>query len=176
MVRSVYLTWSSSYREKAIGAEWHSWPGGMVLATSMEVLEAAAYMSFVLLAVFAIFELRIMARDRKTELMMRMNEFVCTKEFKEFETDLWTTDAQDVEGLRKDVSNVGLATIAEYFEGLVWLSDMKLMEEKFIASIYDYPGLWERMKPFALSERSRLNSNIYYGIEKLAGKSKLWHS
>lgn len=146
------------------------------MATSMEVLEAGAYVSFILAAVFAIFELRIMARDRKTEILMRMNEFVCTKEFKEFETKLWETDAQDAEGLRKDVSDVGLETIAEYFEGLVWLSDMKLMEEKFIASMYDYPGLWKRLKPYALSERGRLNSNIWHGIEKLAGKSKLQHS
>ncbi len=136
----------------------------------MEVIEGAAYLSFVLLAVFAIFQLRIMARDRKTEFMMRVSEFVCSKDFQEPLCRLWRTDAQDAEGLEKDVSYTGLSMIADYFEGLSSFVERDLIEEGLVADQYNYPVLWEKIKPWVLPMRDEY-PQIYSGMEDLARKS-----
>ncbi|UCE45880.1 MAG: hypothetical protein JSU93_03150 [Methanobacteriota archaeon] len=145
------------------------------MAELMEVIEAAAYMAFVLLAVFAVFELRIMARDRKLEFAMRQNEFICTKEFQEPLCKLWETEAQDADELEKEVSYTGLSMLADYFAGLALLAEDRLMDERIVAMQYNYIEIWKKLKPWVLRLRIR-HPQIYKEIEELAEKSRLRYS
>ena len=135
----------------------------------MGILEAAAYLSFVLGAAFAVYQLRIIGRDRQTELIMRVGEFMCTKDFQEQLCRLWKTDAQDAEGLEREVSYVGLSMIADYSEGLASLAARHLIKEKLVKEQYAFGTLWEKIKPWVLAERKE-HPNIYADFERLASK------
>jgi len=139
----------------------------MALAELMDVLEAAAYLSFVLGALFAIYQLRIMGRDRQTEFAMRVAEFVCGREFQEPLCKLWDTSAQDAETLEEEVTYVGLSMIADYFDGLTDLVERRLLKEDLVADQYNYPVLWEKIRPWVLRLREK-TPRIYSGFEGMA--------
>jgi len=137
------------------------------LADLTSVLEIAAYVSFVLGAVFAVYELRIIGRDRQTELIMRVSEFMCTKEFEEPLCRLWKTNAHDAEGLERDVSYEGLSMICDYSEGLSSLVERHLLREDLVKEQYAFGVLWEKMKPWILELRKEY-PHVYHGFERLA--------
>ena len=139
----------------------------MAMVEAMTILEAAAYLSFVLGAAFAVYQLRTIARDRQTELIMRVGEFMCSKEFQDPLCRLWKTTAQDAEGLERDVSYVGLSMIADYCEGLASLTARNLIKKDLVRRQYAFEVLWENMQPWVLAERTQY-PNLYEGFERLA--------
>lgn len=137
------------------------------MVEAITILEAAAYISFVLGAAFAVYQLRMIARDRQTELIMRVGEFMCSREFQEPLCKLWKTSVQDAEGLERDVSYVGLSMIADYCEGLASLTERSLVRNDLVNTQYNFEALWEKMQPWVLAERTQ-HPGLYRGFERLA--------
>jgi hypothetical protein len=108
-----------------------------------------------------------MARDRQTEFIMRVNEFVCSEEFQKPLCRLWETKATDSETLEKEVSYNGLSMIADYFEGLTDLVQRGLLNEDLIRGRYNYTALWDKIKPWVLPMRAE-HPSIYKGFEEMA--------
>lgn len=139
----------------------------MALVELMNVLEAAAYLSFILGALFAVYQLRIMGRDRQTEFAMRVAEYVSSREFQEPLCKLWETSAQDAERLEEEVTYVGLSMIADYFDALTDLVERRLLREDLVAEQYNYPVLWRKIEPWVLRLREE-TPQIYSGFEGMA--------
>jgi hypothetical protein len=67
------------------------------------VLEGAAYVGFIVGAIFAVYELRSASKDRKTDMMMRINEWWCRPEWAEPLAKLWKTDFKNEEEAEKQM-------------------------------------------------------------------------
>ncbi len=117
------------------------------------VLDAIVAMSIAAGALFTIYQLQIMARDRQTEYIMRVNEYTSTKDFMETLCKIWKATSQDAKGLEKEVSYTGLSMVADYFEGLSSLARRRLVNEELVLESYGLDVLWAKMKPWIDDQR-----------------------
>ena len=153
--------------EKTIGEGGDAASGGLVMVDASLILDAIVAVSIAAGALFTIYQLQIMARDRQTEFIMRVNEFVCSEEFQKPLCKLWETQAKDSEALEKEVSYMGLSMIADYFDGLTDLVERGLLKEDLIRGQYNYTALWDKIKPWVLPIRAKY-PYIYTGFEEMA--------
>jgi len=141
----------------------------MYLVGSMEVLEAAAYASFVVGAVFAIWQLHEMRRDRRTQLVLQAMTHYTTREFEDAMCKLTRADASDAKELEKQVSYVDLYMITDFHWAIAHLGLQGLMDTRTLTGFFAFSFVWNKIKPWIIAERTAIGmSNAYADIEKMA--------
>jgi len=141
----------------------------MTMVDASLVLDAIVALSIAAGALFTIYQLGIMARDRQTEFIMRVSEFLCTKDFQETICKIWRAKSQDARGLESEVSYSELVRVADYFEGISDLGEKKLIREDLVLESYSLDVLWEKMKPWIDDERKQLPW-VWKTFEQMAKK------
>jgi len=140
-----------------------------VVDTSL-VLDAIVVVSIAAGALFTIYQLQIMARDRQTGFIMRVGEFVCAKDFTDTICRIWETKSQDAKGLEAEISYAELSRVADYFEGISGLARRRLVKEELVLEAYALDVLWEKMEPWILELRKSY-PYLWTTFEDLAKKS-----
>jgi len=115
----------------------------------LQVLEGAAYVGFIFGAIFAVLELRTMSKDRKTELIMRTNEFMCTREWTEATAKFMKARFQTPEEAEKQCSLPILLMIADYCEGIGTLAQRGLVPKDVVIDILPIEYVWDKIKVWA---------------------------
>jgi hypothetical protein len=124
----------------------------------LQVLEGLAYVGFIAGAIFAVYELRSASKDRKTDMMMRFNEWWCRPEWAEPLAKLWKTDFKNEEEAEKQMPEWWLLMIADYFDGVAALAKWKLFDRKFLQDNFAFELSWNKLKPWAVPFRERQNN------------------
>jgi hypothetical protein len=142
----------------------------MAMVDASLVFDAVVAVSIAAGALFTIYQLRIMARDRQTEFIMRVGEFVCAKDFMGTICKIWESKSQDAKGLETEVSYAELSRVADYFEGISGLARRGLVKEELVLEAYSLDVLWEKMKPWIVELRKEY-PYLWTTFEDLAKKS-----
>jgi len=134
---------------KFLREESNSAPGGIVVVDLMQVLEGLAYVGFIAGAIFAVLELRGFRQDRSTELVMRMNEFMCSRDFAEMTARFMKARFKTAKEAEEQLSMADLLMAADYFEGVGYLAKRRLIPTKIIVDTLPSDYAWDKIKPWA---------------------------
>ena len=139
----------------------------------LQVLEGLAYVGFIAGAIFAVYELRSASKDRKTDMMMRINEWWCRPEWAEAITKMWKTDFSDDKEAEKQIPEWWLLMFSDYFDGVAALARYRLFDIKFIEDNFAFEMAWNKLKPWAVPFRERQNNPIRFGdFEWMANRER----
>lgn len=144
----------------------------MALVELMDVLETAAYVSFVLGAIFAIYQLRIVARDRKTQLTMQICEHWGSKDFEEALAKLWTLEFKDGKEAEEIFSMATLMMVIDYVDWMAYLARERLVDRDFMLNQINFEGFWDRFKPWIVHMREKYWPGFYTNLEDVARESR----
>jgi hypothetical protein len=132
-------------------------------------LEGLAYVGFIAGAIFAVLELRTMSRDRRTDMMMRLMELFSTREFHQIEDKFSHSNAVDAKSMEQEISWGDLTFIADCVEYLSFLARRNLIDKKLVLEFYDLDSVWNKLRPWVVSERERTdNDELYSDFEWMA--------
>jgi len=134
----------------------------------LQVLEGATYLAFIVGAIVAVYELRDIKKDRRLDVLMRMEEMTVNREFKEANCKIWRSKETTAEGLEKDVSVVDLTMVADYNEFLAELVTEGKVDLN-VAELFPFAGLWEKISPWIKAVRVEVGVPDMWGdFEKIA--------
>ncbi len=135
----------------------------------MLVLEGTAYLAFIVGAIFAVFELRELKRDRRMDVMMRASEHTNTREFEDAMGKLWRSNANDAKELEKQVSYTDLAMIGDFFNHIAWLGTNGIIDKRTLVEYFPFGYFWEKLRPWVEAERENAGiPSMYTELEALA--------
>jgi len=123
-------------------------PEAIGVVDMLQVLEGAAYVGFIAGAIFAVMELRDMSRDRKLELMQRMNDVWCTPTFEEATIKLMRSDFKTLQEAEEKIPVVMLKLVADYFDHAASLARYGFIDKKLMADVLAYETCYDKMKPW----------------------------
>ena len=139
------------------------------------VLEGTAYVGFIAGALFAVMELRTMARDRQTEFIMRVNEFWSTKDFQDAYVNVQLLNSRDPKEMEEICTRYSLNMVVGYLDGIADLARRKLLKKDLVLDITAWDTLWDKLLPWIDSERKRTgNIHFAYGFEHVAEECRKW--
>lgn len=121
----------------------------------LQVLEGATYAAFIAGAIFAVIELRSISGDRKTDLLMRMNEYWASKDFQETLMKLRNTKSKEPLELEKSVGKLELYALVDYLDGIASLAQFRLIGTKFVCYQYPWTGTWNKLEPYVVYTREQ---------------------
>ncbi len=150
--------------EKTIGEEWQCHPEANGVVDILQVLEGATYAAFIVGAIVAVYELRTMTRDRKTEILMRATEFTSTLEFETAGAKFMRARFRTPEEAEEQCSVPVLMMIADYNENLGVLVQRGLVPKDVVMDILNFEYVWDKIKVWArapLSESADPNVDNY---------------
>ena len=139
------------------------------------VLDAIVAVSIAAGAVFAIVEMREIARTRKTQLVVDMMRHISTVEFSEQIDKVFNADLSSEKGCEK-CGFIALGVVAAFFEELGLLIRHKLVDANLVHEAIGIANQWERMKPWCLSERARTDPDTYENFEYAAESERAWRA
>jgi hypothetical protein len=93
-----------------------------------QVLEGAAYVGFIVGAIFAVLELHSISKDRKTDLMLRINEFWGRPEWYEAITRINKANFKDAKEAEDQCSEVSLMMVTDHLDGMASLARQKAID------------------------------------------------
>lgn len=131
----------------------------------LQVLEGATYAAFIVGAIVAVFELRAMSRDRKTEMMFRNREFFCSREFEEA-----TVNAVKGNFEPGKVSDVDMKMVADYWDYMATMVRRKLVDFDTATQLLSYDRVWDWIKPWVLTWEDRVGKGRYEDFEWMANE------
>ncbi len=142
------------------------------------MLEGLAYVGFIAGAIFAVLELRTMSKDRKTELVMRVSEFMCTLEFEQAAAKFMKARFKTPEEAEEQVSLPVLMMIADYCEGIGNLAQRGLVPKDVVFDLFPIEYVWSKLKVWAKAssdiddpDRDKYGT-AYPSFEWLAGEDR----
>jgi len=144
----------------------------------LQVLEGATYVGFVASAIFAVLELRSMARDRRTELALRMTEYWCSLEFQEAAAKFLKARFTSAKEAEEQCSLPALLMAAGFFEKIGYMARKKLVPMDMVLETMPVEYCWEKTKIWALDkelddpERARYPRATYPNFEWLAKEDR----
>lgn len=112
----------------------------------LQVLEGLAYVGFIAGAIFAVLELRTMSKDRKTELVMRASEFMCTLEWEQAAAKFMKARFQTPEEAEEQVSLPVLLMVADYCEGIGTLAQRGFVPKDVVLDLLPVEYVWNKIK------------------------------
>ena len=141
------------------------------------VLEGMAYIGFIAGAIFAVWELRTMSRDRQTEFIMRVNEHWTTRDFQDGWVKVRDIDSKDSKEIERICTRQSLRMIVEYLDGLGSLAQRNLLKRELVTDLLAWDLVWDQVEPWIASERQRLsNEDFAYGFEFCAKETRRWRA
>jgi hypothetical protein len=152
----------SEIARKTFGGKGDAGPG-IVVVDILPYLEAAAYIGFIAGAIFAVLELRGLKQDRSTELVMRMNEFTCSRDFEDTIARFMKARFKTAKEAEEQLSTADLMMIADYFDGIGYLAKRKLIPADIIVGILPSDYVWDKIKPWADEEEVDDPERVKYG-------------
>jgi len=152
--------------------EWRFPPEAIGVVDTLQVLEGATYTAFIVGALVAVYELRTMSRDRKTELLVNMAEHWSSREFVEAISSYAEADLHSAEAAEKTCPRVHLLMMSEYFDSIATLARKKAISFDLMGQLLDFEGVWERMKPWCLHMREKTNPSEFADFEWMANEQR----
>ena len=141
------------------------------------VLEGAAYVGFIAGAIFAVWELRTMSRDRQTEFIMRVNEHWTTKDFQDAWIRIRGISSKDPNEIEQVCTRQSLDMAVTYLDGLGTLSQRNLLKKELVLDLMAWDLIWDQVEPWITTERARLVNPLYaYGFEFCADEARRWRA
>jgi hypothetical protein len=134
------------------------------------VLDAIVAISIALGAVFAIVELRGMARDRRTHLVVDVLSHVGTLEFSNQFAKILNEEFKDAKEAEEKCSFIALSMVARYYEGVGLLIRRGLVDADLIFESLPIDIMWNKMKPWCFEKRRLLRRDMYEHFEYAAEK------
>jgi len=135
------------YRLEAIG-----------VVDTLQVLEGATYLAFIVGALVAVYELRSMSKDRKTELMMRMNEHWCSRDFEEALLNIKELDTKDPREMEGKCGKVSLWMVVDYDDTIAAMAYYNLLDRKFVLQQIAFDIHWEILQPWIVDMRQKIDN------------------
>jgi hypothetical protein len=161
---------SGSSLEKTIGGKGDPESLGMAMVEAMGVLEAAAYMSFILAAVFAVWQLRMMTKDRRTQIVVDVFTRSSDPRFVDAVMRILDSEFKDAKEAEEKCYRDNLIMVGHYFEGLGLLLARKLVDRDLILEVWPYDAVWEKMKPWTIDLREKYGNESFEWFEYLASQ------
>jgi hypothetical protein len=104
--------------------------------------------------VIAVIELRGMARDRRTRLVLDVFSHVGTLEFSEQFAKIMNAEFKDAKEAEEKCSFVALSMVARYYEGVGLLIRRELVDTDLIFESLPLDVMWNKMKLWCIDKRS----------------------
>ena len=140
----------------------------------LQVLEGATYTAFIAGAIFAVFELRSIKSDRKTELIMRVTEYLSDKELQETMAKVREINTKDPLQIEAEVGKDAIFALVDYLDGISSLAQFKLLDVKFLCYQFTWAGTWNRLEPYVKHMRPRSLKYWGSGFEWMAKEDMKW--
>lgn len=128
------------------------------MADASLVLDAIVAVSIAAGAFFAVVELRSLSKDRRTELIMRMNEHWSSKDFEEAWIKVRELGSKDPGEMEKRCSKLSLWMVVNYFDGIGDLAQENLIDREFVLGHVNWIFMWERLEPWVLDMRQKMGN------------------
>ncbi len=122
------------------------------------VLDAIVAVSIAAGAFFAVVELRSMSKDRRTELIMRMNEHWSSKDFEEAWIRVRELDSKNPGEMEKECPKLSLWMVVNYFDGIGDLARENLLDREFVLGKVNWVFMWERLEPWVVDIRQKMGN------------------
>jgi len=140
-------------------------------------LEGLAYVGFIAGAIFAVWELRTMSRDRQTEFILRVNEFWSTKDFQDAYAKVQQLNSKDPKEMEEICTRQSLNIVVGYLDGVGDLARRKLLKKNLVLDVAAWDSLWDKLLPWIESERKRSGNVLaFYGFEYVADECRKWRA
>lgn len=107
--------------------------------------------------VFAIVQIRGLARDRRTRLVLEIFSHVGTEEFSEHFARIWNAEFKDAKQAEEKCTFLTLSMVARYYEGVGLLIRRGLVDADLIFESMPFSTMWAKMSPWCLDMRARSN-------------------
>ena len=133
----------------------------------LQVLEGLAYVGFIAGAIFAVYELQSIKKDRRSEIMLRSMEMFCSHDF-----EVAAVNAVKADFEPGKVSDVDAKSIADYFEFLGGMARKKLADKDVVLTIMSFEGMWETMHPWILHWEKLVGEGRFPDFEWMAGEER----
>ena len=146
----------------------------MTMVDASLVLDAIVAVSIAAGAVFAVIELRGMARDRRTRLVLDVFSHLGTLEFSEQFAKILNAEFKDAKEAEEKCSIVALSMVARYYEGIGLLIKRGLVDPDLIFESLPFDIMWNKMKPWCLEKRRALGPDMYVHFENAAAREKAY--
>jgi len=134
----------------------------------LQMLEGATYAAFIVGALVAVYELRTMSRDRKTQLVMSVWTAFNDSDFAEAHARIDMTETKDSKTIEERCQRADISKVMEFYEGLGLLVRKRLVDPELVLEMC-YPRLmWAKLKPWVDEERGRITPFVGEHFEYLA--------
>jgi hypothetical protein len=141
----------------------------MAMVDASLVLDAIVAVSIAAGAFFAVFELRDLKKDRRTQIMLQACTHWSTREFEDAMCKLYRANASDAKGLEKEVSLADLYMITDFHWIVARLGLEGLVDTRTIIRIFPFSLVWNKVKPWVVAERVSIgHEGVYSSLEKIA--------
>jgi hypothetical protein len=159
--------------EKTIGEERRCQTEAIGVVDILQVLEGAAYVGFIAGAIFAVMELRTLSRDRKTEVVMRMNEYWASKDFEEAFIKIRELDSEDPRQMEEKCTKQSLWMVVDYLDGIGVLAEDGLLDKKYVINMIAWELIWDRLEPWVIDMRKKVgNPELATGFQYAAKEAR----
>jgi hypothetical protein len=122
------------------------------MADASLVLDAIVAVSIAAGAAFAVLELRGMARDRRTHLVLDILAHVGTLEFSEQWAKIMNAEFKTAKEAEEQCSLSGLMLGASFFERVGYMARKKLVPIDIVLETMPVEYCWEKVKPWVFGE------------------------
>ena len=131
------------------------------------VLDAAGKVSIILAAAFALYQLWMLARNRKSELVLQHLEFFCSREYEQAAVDAVNSGFDP-----EKCSDVVMKMIADYWDYMALAAKRKLINVDLLFDMINYEGVWESMKPWVRRWEERTYPGRFTYFQLMAGEQR----
>jgi hypothetical protein len=159
--------------EKTIGEERRCPPEEIGVVDISAIRDTVVAVSVTLGIVFAVIELRGMARDRRTRLVLDVFSHVGTLEFSTQFGKIWNAEFKDAREAEEKCSYVALSLVARYYEGVGLLIRRGLVDADLIFESLPLDLMWNKMKPWCIEKRS-IKPDSYVHFEYAAERCQAY--
>jgi hypothetical protein len=134
----------------------------------LQVVEGLAYVGFIAGAIFAVWELREVRRDRATQLMLSMMGAVSSRDMQEMVRPIEDSEYGSAQEAEERCGRVALYAVGGYFECLGYLVAQRMIDSKAVFEGLGIVDVWDKMKPWVLVERENHGPAQFENFEKAA--------
>jgi len=141
----------------------------------LQVLEGATYAAFIIGAIVAVYELLSASKDRRADMLIRANEFWCSREFEETFLKMREAYEEKVAGAQELEDRVGKLALwmqVDYLDGVAGLAQTKAIDKKTVLGMFGWHRMWSGLEPWISSKRRSGYPQLGTAFEWLAGEDK----
>jgi hypothetical protein len=122
----------------------------------MQILEAGTYISFIAGALFAVWQLYDIRRDRKTQLVLGIMDTMSSRENQEMLRSVLECESTDAQEIEEKCGRITLFRLGAYYEGLGYVIRRGLVDRETVFEVITMASLWLKMEPWVLREREKM--------------------